>query len=222
MPTTQPTDEIKALLSQGRTEDAADYLLAMANDSKKPYYHSALLLKNRIESLQQQAIEGVLSQAEQNLEWARITKSILDLTEQIERNELPLSPGQLAEAGGRRRLPMLAKVLLALIPLLGLLAWLVFPKSPDATNTNDEQIAKTITYQGQVIRASDRSPVAGALLDINHGELKVETNADGAYEIALPADYDDIYLEIYFQGELKVNRRVIVSREVLQELKIPK
>lgn len=222
-PTNQATEEVKSLLSQGRTEAAADYLLELSKDAKKQYHHSALLLKNRIENLQHQAIEGVLSQAEQNLEWARITKSILELTEQIEKNELPTPPELLFPGTARRKWPVLIRAALIFISLLAAAGWLVFQKNVDAHGQAvvAERPAKTIAYQGRVVRASDKSPVAGALLDFNHGELKAETDAAGNYEAALPKHYQDIYLEIYYQGQLKVNRRVIVSQEVLQELKIP-
>mgnify|MGYP001344816055 CR=1 FL=1 len=70
MDSAQTLETIRELLGNGDTEDAANLLLALAKESHKEHYSSALLLKNRLER-------------------AKISKSIVSLAEQIERNEAP-------------------------------------------------------------------------------------------------------------------------------------
>ena len=218
-------EEVKALLTKGNTEAAADLLLELSKDSKKEYYHTSLLLKNRIETLQHQVIEGILSQSEQNLEWARVTKSILDLAEQIEKNELPVNPGQLFKGQENRRRPLLITLALLAIPIMAVVGWILLQNdltSSPPSNSIEAKAIETISYEGRVVRAADLSPVAGAVLNFDHGFLKVQTDAEGKYSVALPAGQKTTYLEIYADGELKINRKILVSREILSELKIPK
>jgi hypothetical protein len=78
-------DTVKKLLSDGKTESAVDALIQFTEvENLKQYNQSAILLKNRIELLQQQMIEGTISQADSSLESAKISKGTLILVSNIE------------------------------------------------------------------------------------------------------------------------------------------
>lgn len=79
--------QVKNLLSEGKSEAASEMLLNYVNTHHSNYYEAAILLKNRIESVQQQEIEGTISLSEKNIEWAKISKSVLGLALKIEKEE---------------------------------------------------------------------------------------------------------------------------------------
>jgi hypothetical protein len=80
-------ERIKQLLTDGKSESAADMLLNYVNDTHSKHYQAALLIKNRIENIQLEEIEGTISQADKNTEWAKISKSVLSLALLIEKEE---------------------------------------------------------------------------------------------------------------------------------------
>ncbi len=86
----QTIENIRNLISQGRTKIAAEHLIVLTHTRHKEFYESALMLKSRLETLEKETIEGVLSHSEQSVEQARILKSLLSLTSSIEEAERPL------------------------------------------------------------------------------------------------------------------------------------
>jgi Effector-associated domain 11 len=92
-------NHIKNLLTNGKTKAAADVLLDYTSHHSKEHYETAVLLKNRIASIQQQDAEGIVSLADKNMEWARISKSLLtvvidleEATEQSKKEEFDAPP----------------------------------------------------------------------------------------------------------------------------------
>ena len=75
----QTIENIRNLISQGRTKIAAEHLIVLTYTHHKEFYESALILKNRLETLEKETIEGVLSHSEQSLEQAKILRSLLSL-----------------------------------------------------------------------------------------------------------------------------------------------
>ena len=92
MPTHSRLDEIKKLVAQGQVEEAADTLLVHTEKQEKKYNRQAILLKSRLERVQQDEIEGTISHSDKDLEWSRISMSILELVENIRKGEAPLTP----------------------------------------------------------------------------------------------------------------------------------
>lgn len=78
-------DSIKKLLSEGKTESALDCIILITEkEHLNKSNQSSILLKNRIENLQQQTIEGTISQTDASLELAKISKAVLMLATNIE------------------------------------------------------------------------------------------------------------------------------------------
>jgi Effector-associated domain 11 len=78
-------DSVKKLLSEGKTESAVDAMIQITEQEHlNQYNQSSILLKNRIENLQQQIIEGTISQADSTLEWAKTSKAVMLLATTVE------------------------------------------------------------------------------------------------------------------------------------------
>jgi Effector-associated domain 11 len=84
MNTTPTIETIRELISQGKTKKAAEQLVELTHAQYKDFYESSLLLKNRVEVLEREILEGVLIHSEQSVEQAKILKSLLSLTTSIE------------------------------------------------------------------------------------------------------------------------------------------
>jgi Effector-associated domain 11 len=78
-------ESVKKLLSEGKTESAVDVMIQITEQEHlNQYNQSSILLKNRIENLQQQIIEGTISQADSTLEWAKTSKAVMLLATTVE------------------------------------------------------------------------------------------------------------------------------------------
>lgn len=80
----QTIENIRNLISQGRTKIAAEQLVVLTHTHYKKFYESALLLKNRLETLEQDTIAGVLTHEDKTVEQAKIIQSLLSLTSSVE------------------------------------------------------------------------------------------------------------------------------------------
>jgi Effector-associated domain 11 len=135
-------EKVKQLLTAGKSEAAADMLLKHVNETHSKHYEAALLLKNRIESVQQQEIEGIISQTDKNLEWAKISKAVLTLTLKIEREESPRIETKPSEEGTTSSIfsNFSLKKVLFLMALVGipLLVYTLMPRTKAAETVNIE------------------------------------------------------------------------------------
>ena len=86
----QTIENIRHLISEGRTNTAAEHLIVLTYTRHKEFYESALMLKNRLETLEKETIEGVLSHSEQSLAQAKIVKSLLALVSNVEEAQRPV------------------------------------------------------------------------------------------------------------------------------------
>lgn len=86
----QTIENIRNLISQGRTKIAAEHVIVLTYTRHKEFYEPALMLKSRLETLEKETIEGVLSHSEQSLEQAKILRALLSLTSSIEEAERPV------------------------------------------------------------------------------------------------------------------------------------
>lgn len=94
-------NQIQQLIARGKTEQAVELLIELTFTAHKEFYETALLLKNRIKTLDKDVIEGVLNHSEQNIERLKISKSLLSLTSSIEEGALktivPISTPSVSE-----------------------------------------------------------------------------------------------------------------------------
>lgn len=203
MPDTPSYDSIRNLLADGHTEPAVNTLLQLAKDSEKDYFSSALLLKNRLETLQQNEIEGILDEREGRIEWARISKGVVSLVEQMERHELPKRPADLmGQENGELQKTDLAgklggKLAKWLVPLLavGLVMLFLVPKLIGDKNANPVSIDKKLEepklqeLPGQLIYY-DETPVADAVISIKgyDQEYTARTDSKGLFKFNVKPD----------------------------------
>jgi len=198
MPNEQELNKVKELLASGQTEPAADLLLQLAKEAEKEHYNTALLLKNRVETLQHRVIEGVLSQSEERVEWARVSKGIVELVDQITKGEKPQREEDIVVKGALKKpAQRFQKAWLWALPL-SLVAVFAIPKmfinAPDGT-AKTERVAKPnlINING-TLKSSNGMPVAKATIIIKPVEdgilpgnkLEVQTSPEGKYRFKLP------------------------------------
>lgn len=225
MPPIPTLERVKDLLADGQTEAATDLLLELAKTTHRAYYHSALLLKNRLETLQHNVIEGILSPSEERIEWARISKGVVGLVEQIDRGEAPRSDEEVLppkpDISRRRGFPVKAWWVLPLLILAGIAVPKVFLKK-ESTSVKKEQKISMVEYQGQVERADGR-PAANVKLVFSKGEFKREVMADGQgrFSIGLPEKLSHVTVEFYLNEKLLFTQAVPVVKERFSRLKIP-
>ncbi len=216
MPDIPSYDSIRNLLADGHTESAVNSLLQLAKSKEKEYFTSALLLKNRLETLQQNEIEGVLDQHDERLEWARISKGLMSLVEQMERRELPKRPEELLPQGiGELEKTDLAsklsrRLMKWLVPVVavGLILLFLVPKIVENKPSNPTpQEAKLVEPQlqelpGQLIYF-DESPVADAVISIKglDQEYTARTDSKGIFTLKVKPDLIDKQVEF----SVKVN-----------------
>ena len=193
MPSTPSLDQVKDLLADGQTEAAADLLLQLAKASAQEHFSSALLLKNRLETLQQNVIEGVISQSDENLEWARISKGVINLVAQIERNEMPKPVEELLPPKPPKKQPAFSKKILWAIPVVMLLALFFVPKIVKRGQTSPEKVKiqapELKTIRGQLIWFDER-PVPNATLSVERFDKKFEarTDSEGFFDLKVNAE----------------------------------
>ncbi len=226
MPASPSLDQVKELLADGQTEAAADLLLQLTKDFHPEHFGSALLLKNRLETLQQNVIEGVISQSDENLEWARVSKGVVNLVTQIERGERPVPAEELLPPKPAGTKPAFSKKILWAIPLL-LVLGIAVPKFLAKKNVLPPEKKETrinwIKYTGQVVRRNGE-PAPNVRLLFKKGDLIKETYADanGNFIVELPEKLATVSLEIYFKEKLVMPpRNISVNHKVLNLLKIP-
>lgn len=234
MPETPSFDNIRDLLAEGQTEAAANSLFQLAKNSEKEYYKSALLLKNRLETLQHNSIEGVLSQGEERLEWARISKGIVSLVEQMELGELPQLPDDLLQSSvaqqegngavGKSRY----RLLFWLLPLAGLIVLLFFiPKlvENNDNNNNNKTSAQTIPpkqelqdMQGQLIWF-DEKPVEDAVITVKGFDYEYVTQSDIKGFFTLKIRPDLISKQVEFKVQYKGKDQTEVIRLIPENIR---
>ena len=223
MPTDSGLDKVKELLASGKTEDAADLLLTLAKDADEVNYSSALMLKNQLEQLQQDVIDGVVSDSEQRLNWAKISRRIIELTRQIERGEGPksvtgfLPPVQKVKLGAS-----FPKWLIWGVPVVLLIGFfgvkiLYRDKPPKTTNVREKAetpAMEMVQLNGKLIY-SDLKPAAGiqvAIFPIIDGMLKrakpikFTTQTDGSFNFSYPkkfAEIEENQIKIIFEKDGK-------------------
>ncbi|MEO1261500.1 MAG: hypothetical protein AAFZ15_22035 [Bacteroidota bacterium] len=198
-------DEIKELLANGDTEEAADMLLALSKSSYQAHYHSALLLKNRIETLQHNVIDGVLSSNEERIEWARISKGVVELVGQIDKGERPLSMEELHAPPEPRKI--FHKPLLWAVPVilfLGVFGIWNFYKGKTENVPAHAEIKKeeTVEQRGQLIY-SDRKPIDDVTITIKstllNKDIFCKTNEQGVFTFKYPEKLRRKKVQILFE-----------------------
>ena len=194
---------IRKLITQGRTNLAAEQLITVTEALDKDLFESALLLKSRIELLEKQVIDGVLSVSDQNIEQARLIRSLLALTTNVEE----LSPKETvtetatAETETTETVSVTnnivknhSKVLWFSVIFIGILAvvfWLSYDKKNKTVANPDkpkvEIVEQKKSFEGY-IRFSNGKPVPLSSLDIVYlnTNFKANANESGYFKIELP------------------------------------
>lgn len=190
----QELNKVKELLAGGQTEPAADLLLKLAKEADPEHYNTALLLKNRVETLQHRVIEGVLSQSEERVEWARVSKGIVELVDQIVKGEKPVREDSIKTTKPKTTY---SKTLLWAVPLL-LLGVFFIPKifkgiASEPIKTEKTINPKMLEVKGTLMLPNKKAvPNASIILaSTNEGILpsnKIEfrTDANGRYQFKVP------------------------------------
>lgn len=223
MPTPSSLDQVKELLANGKTEEAANMLLALSKSSCKAHYHSALLLKNRIETLQHNVIDGVLTSNEERIEWARISKAVVELVGQIDKGERPLEKEDLEHTATEEEKPE-AKGLKQWIWAAPLLVILVtfginkFGKNDKPIREASPPAREVLTEAMKEIRGtlitSDNRPVGDVTIIIRsldgREDIKFSTNARGMFKFEYPENILRKKVKIIFEK----NGNVIDTRNV--------
>ena len=195
--------KIRKLITQGRTNLAAEQLITVTEALDKDLFESALLLKSRIELLEKQVIDGVLSVSDQNIEQARLIRSLLALTTNVEE----LSPKETvtetatAETETTETVSVTnnivknhSKVLWFSVIFIGILAvvfWLSYDKKNKTVANPDkpkvEIVEQKKSFEGY-IRFSNGKPVPLSSLDIVYlnTNFKANANESGYFKIELP------------------------------------
>ncbi len=228
MDSAQTLETIRELLGNGDTEDAANLLLALAKESHKEHYNSALLLKNRLETLQHNSIEGVLSLNEERLEWAKISKSIVGLAEQIERNEAPRQ--QVVEVASNQNATATTQSgqgkktwwwALAVLLLLGvaLVPNLFQKKGANAAEKSEARQAPLQKMQGQVIYF-DGKPAANATLAVEYLGKTFTAAADANGKFTLEVDSSSLFKQVNFRVAVDGKEKTETIRLVPENLSL--
>lgn len=77
------------------------------------------------------------------------------------------------------------------------------------------------TFQGKVL-SPDLRPVPGVELDIENGLARAVSDADGNFNLTIPAlRQETVLLVLRRQGKVLVSRKIGLNPEVLKELKVP-
>ena len=228
MPALKRLNRVKELLAGGKTEAAADLLMQLSKTSFPEYYHSALLLKNRIETLQQNVIEGVIGTGEQRIEWARISKGIVELVEQIDKGERPVEG--VGVGGSLQPPPKRSKWFFGLLIILPLLlgAWGFWYWSSDrdikATGQKEKTAATVVTkeYKGRLLRPNGLpAPKIRMIFEVDGFKKEITTDAAGKFAITLPAHIDRVPVSFYARNRYLLTRSIKVDERIFRRLEIP-
>ena len=197
----QSVDQIVQLIGEGKTSKGVQLLIDALKALNDPRYEDAILLKNRYQTLEQKMAIGVISQAEENLERAKINKGILDLAKQ--------SAQQKAKLPAKKKVNIILPIGLILL-LLAIVLYFIFDKKGPAP------LPKVTRMHGQC--TLDNEPLEGAILEINYGQgtLFDTTNAQGLYEVDVPqSEGHSIRLSIRKDGRSIHKRQFILSKHRL-------
>lgn len=205
MPLLSELKQVKQLLADGQTEDAADLLLELTKDADQEYHTSALLVKNQLERHQQNSIDGILSESEQRIGWAKISRNIVDLTRQIERGEKPQKEEDLLPPTSKKE-PVIkfSKQVLWALPVvlfLGFLGvyFLTGDKSSDRVKTEAVEI-KMKTLEGQLVYPGgipvvnvqvEIVPLSGSLPEKIREPIKFTTGKNGEFKFTYPELFEN-------------------------------
>ncbi|HFA47782.1 MAG TPA: hypothetical protein ENJ95_02045 [Bacteroidetes bacterium] len=218
MPIPSRLDQVKELLASGKTEDAADLLLKLAKNSEDAHYKSALLLKNQLEILQHDSIDGILSAGEERIGWAKISRRIVDLTEQIERGERPMRAEEVVPPPAQKKAPATSfpkKWLWALLAILVIGGAVAVPKilnsgkatqkEPATTTRPVQKEKKKVALKGRLVIGAKKIPAPNAEIRIENLDNKyfATTNRRGQFTLEIFAS--DINKLV--TPKVKINRR---------------
>lgn len=225
-------ESIRNLLAEGKTEAAANSLFQLAKNSDKAYYTSALLLKNRLETLQHNSIEGVVSQAEERLEWARISKGIVGLVEQMELGELPQLPEDLLRTNevegedDRTIATSNFKLMYWLLPLAAVVVLLFFiPKMVEKQDTKPASAqvipppqSKLQDMHGQLIWF-DEKPVPNAVITVKGYDYEYVAQTDAKGKFTLKIRPDLINKQVEFKVQYNDKDQVEIIRLIPENIR---
>lgn len=198
-------DDIKDLVATGNVEKALDLLIETAEQVSEEKHNAALVLKVRFKNLQQDSSMGVLSANEENLEQARISKSLLELTDQLDDKDIiPTSSSSWY------------KILIPFI-VVAFGAAAFFLSRPGAT----EQSLNT-EVKGQLV--FDNGEVgAFMIMNFNNGMVVDTTDAKGYYYANLPMKEEEtIIVDISKDGIVYYDQRTLVGNLKRSMFKISK
>ncbi len=191
-------DSIKDFVSSGKVDKALELLIDTAEQISEEKHNAALVLKVRWKNLQQDSSMGVLSASEENLEQARISKSLLELTDQLDDKEI----GDILPTGNNLSKPLGILLLLVLVGAAAF-AFLKF-------NTNTTIEEKT-TVSGQLV-FEDGQVASFMIMNFNDGIVVDTTDANGYYSTTLPFKPDQtVIVDILKDGKLYYDNRTLVK-----------
>jgi Effector-associated domain 11 len=217
---------VRELLADGQTEAACDKLLELTKSAKAECYDTALLLKNRLETLQQQVIEGVISHADEGIQWARISKGIVELTTQIERGEVPKWEEEIVHPKSQAKSFFARRAVLWTIPAIIILGVFVFrPMFTKKTAKDRPKPAIEMKLFKGNVRHINGKPASFATVVFEHellGTRRSTTDIQGFFEIKLPAKVqgEKIMLTIIHDSKEKLKRTLSLEEIRLKDLKI--
>ena len=229
MATPTHLEKVKELLAQGKTEPAADLLLQLSKAMEKEHYHSALLLKNRLETLQHQVIEGVLSQSEERVEWARVSKGVMELVMQIERKEQPAPEEKTGEAFEKKKPEKGVKAwwfVLPLVLVLGVFAASKFfrpasqPVKPPPKREEPAVKVKMVTVPGRVVSPGGRFvPDAEVVFEFRDKKYRARTDQNGQFKVKVPEAIEGKHVELTISmgGQKKVEKTIKFWKAALKK-----
>ncbi|HHM21054.1 MAG TPA: hypothetical protein ENJ20_03425 [Bacteroidetes bacterium] len=124
------SQKIKTLVSDNRLEEALDVLIGVEKDKNRERYNTLILLKGKLEMLEEQELAGLLDFDELARQKLRIAHALLEMTD----SKTPSIPAETPMP--RHRAPVYKYLLFAVLALG--LVWVVVPK-PETPKDNSPQ-----------------------------------------------------------------------------------
>ena len=189
--------EIKDLVADGKLEKALDLLENTAEELSEEKHNAAVILSSRLHTFKQNSSIGVLSSNEQNLERARISKAILELTDQLDDSE--------GIIGDDSRTSLLIKALvgIAILTIAGFaINWFTSSNNGHSVNTKVE---------GQLV-FPDGKVASYMIMNFENGKVIDTTDVNGKFSVTLPFSADKtILLDITKAGKTYHDGRIMVG-----------
>jgi hypothetical protein len=196
-------DKIPKLIADGRIEDALN-LLSTSAASQKDIASDIVHLQGRWAEFSKNRTRGVLSHLEESLQYAKITASVLDLSERLNK--------RLGENGGATvpKIPLRGSILLAGVLVAGFLLWQISQWiSAKAFDLNI-----SLQPRAELVTTPPYPPLKDATLYLRIGG---EWKGEKASPLG-DADFKNIpagYHEIYVQARLEAKYWKLQSDSVL-------